>query len=274
MHTCLYSEQNEEVIDLIRRLMCINQPPLTQRLIYALKGLYPPEIVEYLLGVYYLEFAKAYVLGGGRYIETKVSFRRARRHLKRALCANPRDAEILTAIGESYDRERRPLPAFDCFEKALALDPDNARFVWNLMEQSYLLARDETVLSLDAAFRWETCADRARYFWCGVLCAYSAARLGETEKVRQMADRVLESETSELPQPDLAAACLLDVLFLAGRIDELKQQHERHAQDAACVSSPLLIRMREKKECPPPEKLAPEIIAAFTPRRLLPHLAW
>ena len=81
------------------------------------------------------------------------------------------------------------------------------------MEQSYLLARDETVLSLDAAFRWETCADRARYFWCGVLCAYSAARLGETEKVRQMADRVLESETSELPQPDLAAACLLDVLF-------------------------------------------------------------
>lgn len=85
MHTCLYSEQNEEVIDLIRRLMCTNQPPLTQRLIYALKGLYPPEIVEYLLGVYYLEFAKAYVLGGGRYIETKVSFRRARRHLKRAL---------------------------------------------------------------------------------------------------------------------------------------------------------------------------------------------
>lgn len=79
MHTCLYSEQNEEVIDLIRRLMCVNQPPLTQRLIYALKGLYPPEIVEYLLGVYYLEFAKAYVLGGGRYIETKVSFRRARR---------------------------------------------------------------------------------------------------------------------------------------------------------------------------------------------------
>lgn len=142
------------------------------------------------------------------------------------------------------------------------------------MEQSYLLARDETVLSLDAAFRWETCADRARYFWCGVLCAYSAARLGETEKVRQMADRVLESETSELPQPDLAAACLLDVLFLAGRFDKLKQQHERHAQDAACVSSPLLIRMREKKECPPPEKLAPEIIAAFTPRRLLPHLAW
>lgn len=142
------------------------------------------------------------------------------------------------------------------------------------MEQSYLLARDETVLSLDAAFHWETCADRARYFWCGVLCAYSAARLGETEKVRQMADRVLESETSELPQPDLAAACLLDVLFLAGRFDELKQQHERHAQDAACVSSPLLIRMREKKECPPPEKLAPEIIAAFTPRRLLPHLAW
>lgn len=124
-------------------------------------------------------------------------------HLKRALCANPRDAEILTAMGESYDRERRPLPAFDCFEKALALDPDNARFVWNLMEQSYLLARDETVLSLDAAFRWETCADRARYFWCGVLCAYSAARLGETEKVRQMADRVLESETSELPQPTL-----------------------------------------------------------------------
>lgn len=102
MHTCLYSEQNEEVIDLIRRLMCTNQPPLTQRLIYALKGLYPPEIVEYLLGVYYLEFAKAYVLGGGRYIETKVSFRRARRRLKRALCANPRDAEILTAIGESY----------------------------------------------------------------------------------------------------------------------------------------------------------------------------
>lgn len=136
MHTCLYSEQNEEVIDLIRRLMCTNQPPLTQRLIYALKGLYPSEIVEYLLGVYYLEFAKAYVLGGGRYIETKVSFRRARRHLKRALCANPRDAEILTAIGESYDRERRPLSAFDCFEKALALDPDNARFVWNLMEQS------------------------------------------------------------------------------------------------------------------------------------------
>ena len=134
--------------------------------------------------------------------------------------------------------------------------------------------RDKTVLSLDAAFRWETCADRARYFWCGVLCAYSAARLGETEKVRQMADRVLESETSELPQPDLAAAYLLDVLFLAGRFDELKQQHERHAQDAACVSSPLLIRMREKKECPPPEKLAPEIIAAFTPRRLLPHLAW
>ena len=213
MHTCLYSEQNEEVIDLIRRLMCTNQPPLTQRLIYALKGIYPPEIVEYLLGVYYLEFAKAYVLGGGWYIETKVSFRRACRHLKRALRANPRDAEILTAIGESYDRERRPLPAFDCFEKALALDPDNARFVWNLMEQSYLLARDETVLSLDAAFRWETCADRARYFWCGVLCAYSAARLGETEKVRQMADRVLESETSELPQPDLAAACLLDVLF-------------------------------------------------------------
>ena len=41
MHTCLYSEQNEEVLDLIRRLMRTNQPPLTQRLIYALKGLYP-----------------------------------------------------------------------------------------------------------------------------------------------------------------------------------------------------------------------------------------
>ena len=75
--------------------MCTNQPALTERLIRALKGLYPTDVVEYLLGVYYLEFGGTYALGGGRYIERKVSFRRARRHLKRALRAKPQDAEFL-----------------------------------------------------------------------------------------------------------------------------------------------------------------------------------
>lgn len=77
MNKCLYSEQNDEIIDWIKRLMCTNQPVLTERLIRALKGLYPTDVVEYLLGVYYLEFGGAYALGGGRYIERKVSFRRA-----------------------------------------------------------------------------------------------------------------------------------------------------------------------------------------------------
>lgn len=274
MRKCLYAEQNGETVDLIKRLMCTNQQPLTERLIHALKGVYPPEVVEYLLGVYYLEFAKTYVLGRGRYIETNVSFRRARRHLKRALRAKPQDAEILTAIGESYAKERRPLQAFACFEKALALVPDNARFVWNLMEQGYLLARDEKVLSCDAAFRWDVCMDRARFFWCGVLCAYSAARLGSTEKVCEMAERVLRSDISELPQPDLAAACLLDVLFLAGWTGEMKKQYERLKQGTAHISSPLLTLLHEGKSVSISKKLMDQIIASFTPRSLLLHLAW
>lgn len=211
----LYSEQNDEIIDWIKHLMCTNQPALTERLIRALKGLYPTDVVEYLLGVYYLEFGGTYALGGGRYIERKVSFRRARRHLKRALRAKPQDAEILTAIGESYAKERKPALAFPFCERALALDAGNARFAWNLMEQSYLLARYETVLSCDAAFHWETCADHARIFWCSVICTYSAAALRDAKKTREFASRALESYTVGLPQGDLAAACLLDVLFYA-----------------------------------------------------------
>ena len=87
----LYSEQNDEIIDWIKRLMCTNQPALTERLIRALKGLYPTDVVEYLLGVYYLEFGGTYALGGGRYIERKVSFRRAfeaRPSRKAAECGN------------------------------------------------------------------------------------------------------------------------------------------------------------------------------------------
>ena len=274
MRKCLYSEPNDETIDLIKRLMCTNQPPLIERLIHALKGLYPPDVVEYLLGVYFLEFGRTYVLGGGRYIETKVSFRRARRHLRRALRVQPQDAEILTAIGESYAKERKPVRAFPFCERALALDADNARLTWNLMEQSYLLARYETVLSCDAAFHWETCADHARTFWCGVLCAYSAAALGDVKKTCELASRAMESYTEQLPQGDLAAACLLDVLFLAGRMDELKAQYAKCAQEAVCVSSPLLCVMREKGEWPPRQELASQILAAFTPRNLLPHLAW
>lgn len=113
----LYSEQNDEIIDWIKRLMCTNQPALTERLIRALKGLYPTDVVEYLLGVYYLEFGGTYALDGGRYIERRVSFRRARRHLKRALRAKPQDAEILTAIGESYAKEWKPALAFPFCER-------------------------------------------------------------------------------------------------------------------------------------------------------------
>ena len=270
----LYSEQNDEIIDWIKRLMCTNQPALTERLIRALKGLYPTDVVEYLLGVYSLEFGGTYALGGGRYIERKVSFRRARRHLKRALRAKPQDAEILTAIGESYAKERKPALAFPFCERALALDTGNARLAWNLVEQSYLLARYETVLSCDAAFHWETCADHARIFWCSVICTYSAAALRDAKKTREFASRALENYTSELPQGDLAAACLLDALFLAGRADELKAQYVKCAQEAECVSSPLLCALREKGEWIPRQELASQILAAFTPRNLLPHLAW
>lgn len=274
MRKCLYSEQNNEITDLIKRLMCTDQQPLIDRLIHALKGLYPLDVVEYLLGVYYLEFGKTYVLGSGKYIETNVSFRRARRHLKRALRAKPQDAEILTSIGESYAKERKSMPAFAYCEKALALDADNARLAWNLMEQSYLLARYETVLLCDAAFHWETCTDHARNFWCSVLCVYSAAALGEAKKTCKLASRALESYTAKLPNADLAAACLLDVLFLAGWLDELKVQYTKCAQEAVYISSPLLQVMRKKGEWPPRQELTSQILAAFTPRNLLPHLAW
>lgn len=274
MQKCLYSEQNEEIIHLIQRLMRTDQQPLIERLIHALEGLYPPDVVEYLLGVYFLEFDKTFALGNGKYIEMKVSFRRARRHLKHALRANPRDAEILTAIGESYTKERKSGQAFPFCEKALALEPDNARLLWNLMEQSYLLARYETVLSYDAAFHWKACTDRARYFWCGVLCAYSAAALGDVNETRKFACRALQSYAEELPQDDLAAACLLDVLFLADCTDELKAQYTKCAQKAACISSPLLHVLREKEELPSRQNFASQILAEFTPRKLLPHLAW
>lgn len=274
MRKHIYSEQSVEAIDLIKRLMCTDQQPLIERLIHALKGLYPPATVEYLLGVYFLEFGKTYVLGGGKYIETNVSLRRARRHLKRALRAKPQDAEILTAIGESYAKERKTALAFAFCEKALVLEPDNARLAWKLMEQSYLLASFETVLSCDAAFHWEDCTDHARYFWCSVLCAYSAAALKDAIRTRELASRALETYTLGLPQGDLAAACLMDVLFLAGDMDELKGQYAKCAQEAACVSSPLLDAMCEAGEWPPRQELAPQILKAFTPRNLLPHLAW
>lgn len=270
----LYSEQNDEIIDWIKHLMCTNQPALTERLIRALKGLYPTDVVEYLLGVYCLEFGRTYALSRGRYIERKVSFRRARRHLKRALRAKPQDAEILTAIGESYAKERKPALAFPFCERALALDTGNARLAWNLMEQSYLLARYETVLSCGAAFHWENCADHARIFWCSVICAYSADALGDEKKTREFASRALESYTVGLPQGDLAAACLLDVLFLAGWTDALKAQYAKCAQEAECVSSPLLCALREKGDWTPRQELASQILATFTPRNLLPHLAW
>ena len=73
----LYSEQNDEIIDWIKRLMCANRPALTERLIRALKELYPTDVVEYLLGVYYLEFGGTYALGGGRYKERFHSAARA-----------------------------------------------------------------------------------------------------------------------------------------------------------------------------------------------------
>lgn len=105
MRKCHYSERNEEIVALIMHLMRTDQQPLLDRLIRALKGLYPPEIVEYMRGVYCLEFGKTYAPGRGKYIETKVSLRRARRHPKRALRANPQNAEILTALVKSYSRE-------------------------------------------------------------------------------------------------------------------------------------------------------------------------
>lgn len=273
IHNYPFTEQ-DEIIALVRQYMCTAQQPLLNRLIGALKGLYPPEIVEYLQGVYCLEFGRIYVLGRGKYIETNVSFRRARRHLKRALRAKPQDAEILTALGESFCKERRPAQALKYCDKALALVPDNPRFVWNAMEHSYLLARYESVLSYDDTFHWETCTDRARYFWCGVLCAYSAATLGDTEKVRKLAFRVLKSYTPELPQCDIAAACLLDVLFFAGWVDELKKQYDQCAQTVSCISSPLLLSIRNRKEGISRQELTSQILAAFTPQNLLPHLAW
>lgn len=274
MRKCFYKEQNDKIINLIKCLMCTDQQLLIDRLIHALKGVYPADVVEYLLGVYYLEFGRVYVLGGGKYIETEVSFRRARRHLKRALRAKPQDAEILTAIGESYAKERKSILAFTFCERALALDTDNARLAWNLMEQGYLLARYETVLSCDATFHWETCADHVRKFWCSVLCVFSAAALGDAMKTYEFATRTLESYTSKLLQGDLATACLLDVLFLADRMDDLKEQYARCAQEVNCVSTPLLCVMREKEEWPSRQELTSQILAAFTPRNLIPHLAW
>lgn len=253
--------------------MYTNQYPLLDRLIGSLKGMCPPEEIEYLLGVYYLEFGKTYMIGQSKYIETNVSFRRARRHLKRALRLRPQDAEILTSIGESYAKGRWPAIAFKYYEKALALVPNDARLVWNLMEQSYLLSRYALVLSHDAKFHWETCIDDGRYFWCGVLCAYSAAALGDTNMVRDLADRVLKHYTPELPQCDIAAACMLDILYLSGEMDALKKQYKHWAQQVASISTPLLMFVRKKKEWPAEYKLTLQVLSAFTPRNLLPHLA-
>lgn len=141
------------------------------------------------------------------------------------------------------------------------------------MEESYLIANYEKVLLCDGDFRWETCTDRTRYFWCGVLCAYSTALLGKMGRLQELASRVLKAYEPELAQNDLTAACLLDVLFLTGRLDELEGMHTCCAQETEFVSSPLLCLMREGKALPPQE-IAAQILAAFTPHNLLPHWAW
>lgn len=107
-----------------------------------------------------------------------------------------------------------------------------------------------------------------------MLCAYSAAALGKMGQLQELVSRILKAHEPELPQNDLAAACLLDVLFLARHLDELEGMYARCAKEAEFVSSPLLCLMREGKALPPRQEIAVQILSALTPHNLLPHLAW
>lgn len=263
--------QSDEAMGMVQRLMNENQPLLTYRMIRALRGIYPASETEYLLGVFFLEFAGILPLSKTRYLETSVSFRRARRHLRRALKARPGEAKIMAVMGESYSREQNWRDALSWFERASAADAKNPRYAWAVLENRYLLGEFDGVLSAYEGFRWDECGDDAYRFWSGAICVYAAARLNQELSAR--VDLVQRIDVQALPQPDLAAMCLMDALYLAGRDAELAETYERCAELVACLDEPVVQGLRSGTlGAADRAETVRRTLEAFTPIRILAHL--
>ena len=263
-----------EIIDCAKAMMTKESGVYAYAILQAMKKLSSKGEVNYYLGIYYLEYGRIYWGMRGRYFEGKVSFRRARKCLKTALRHKPQNADILLAIGESYFKERRYGQAQLYFCKAYERGRTNSRFLWCLMEVSYLLKEYEKVSILFEQFDWDRAHDRTLTFWAGILATYAAAQQKNSRKMQEYLNAV-----GDVPQGmadyDVAIISMLELYYLTGDIEGMHRIYDSNKSDVKYIDSPCkdMLEATQFVSIRNPA-IEQELLASFTPLRLVPHFEW
>lgn len=262
------------IVNCIKASMQESSGAQAYALLCALKKLSKAGEAYYYLGVYYLEYGKIYWGIHGRYYEGKVSTRRVRRNLRRALKYSPNDADVLLAMGESFQKERRFAQAKLYYDLAHKKNPESARILWCLMEANYLLGNYAEVSALFDGYDWNGTRNMDLLCWSRILAMYAAAQQGNRQEIGAQLKQIGDI-SADIVNADVASVCLLELHYLAGDYDGMREVYESHREDMAYVTSPCKNLIEEERlSCAQEVDIEREVRSSFTPLSLVGHFDW
>lgn len=270
-------QMDERILTCIQQLMHLESGALAHTILKSLQKLDASGTIDYYLGVYYLEYGKIYPGFHRAYIEGKVSFRRARRCLKRALRKGAIDSGIWVAMGDSYGQSRAFSKALPCYNRARELNPTNVRIVWCQMETNYMLGIYRALPELYAQFDWKGCTDVEFVLWGATLTAYAQLQMGQVEEARKIVRHLdeMECRTVEMATSDVFATCMLDLYYLIGEEQRMKRFYAAHEATLHHMGSICLEMLRSSTGgLARTAEIERSILTSFTPINLLFHLDW
>ena len=279
------SQINEELHLCIKKYMRMESGFYAFSLIKALRRFLDHSESNYYMGLYYLEYGRIYQWIHDWYYEGKVSWRRARYHLRNAFRYQPQNASIIFALGESYFREatlskpgshfrRKKLEkSLELYERAHTVDTKNEKFIWCLMEVEYLLGMYSRIEPLFNSYGWGEFAGQETTFWARILLMYSYAQQGDRKSLKAML------QTTDIPiemkEVDVAAICIMELCAIAGDYEEMKRVYTQYQRNLTYVTSPCKAYFENNASLSFPDReIEQAVISSFSPARLVSHDIW
>ena len=262
---------SKTTIDTIHCLLKKNTGVYAYEFLHSVKRIISKADYHYYMGVYYLEYGKIRWLYDHTYIESSVSRRRARKHIKIAAKHRPKDPAIHFALGESYFRENRFDRAIACYQTAYNGDQTNKHIYWCIIETYYLMNQYDEVVKRGRNFIDQIDQQLSDIdFWILVTTMYAACYLNEFSLLDHILSMI--SLPIDCIQIDLAAISLIELNCICGNYAMAKKLYKRYNSEIRYVSSLCKDWLADDGSITPwnsQENTA--VLASFSPKGLVPH---
>lgn len=259
---------NDFVLPCIEKLLtcCTGAPAYA--FMKGIRRIASPGFVNYWRGIYFLEYGRVYIGLNGWYYEGKVSYKRARRYLKKALRHGYDVAKGNMGIAETYYRDRDFKRALDYYDVPSVICLHDPRIVLARMELNYLLKNYRNVSEIFENFNWGDCEDAPVSTWAILIYAFAKAQTGLKSELRKIIEP-LDPIDKGVFEYELAINNLIELFYIAGDEQRARNMREQHWEDVKHCYSPCydlaeLPQMDDKQICE-------RILASFTPYRIIPH---